>query len=806
MDPREAGGGRESSSSMDRHLRSSRRRFTSVMSSIIEKYNFPFDGDTIVSIKSLTYDTPDGPKSWGEESITEITKNSDQDTVQCQKNADIKGEQISDAEDEDYEDYQSSEEEQFTNSHGENLLDFGHKNKTDLASIKRRLENTHIKENIPLVHYSGTPDKNKFNVEMDVLLEDCTSSLPKLLTVTRTEANNVHQRSPSQELVGDSISDHHAVVLRKQAHSTHGATSSIFTQLCNSASPVLSASTTVEGNQSLWNNNETGYSSFLEMYESANEHCSWNNVTIADLYPGMVKELSRLMCEVSYKASSSLLKRYRYGYWHPKKTKLNGATERVRKFRALKVKPSLTITKDVWKRNKLPMANNGSNSTFDYGKPQRQCSLNNVTRVMSSTYNTNRMETNCSAIAEYHSYTQRPRQHAVGATIFPCNISTEETFLVEGPPCIPSFSDCIKKGQSSKDYSSANYKVDSGQTLCLAEEDSTERMSTMTFKPTSCLSLSLNSSTSISLQNIKFSPVKTLNKLPDNHEIKKFSTAVSLQRSHSFPSLPINRSPIKAQKKHEDAFEKMYKELCSPKLQKPAKFASICTSPRKSPESHLSVFNRLPSKTYKNPNTFDSIYQKLCSEGFPKIPTFLRAANLKRYEGIQMSETVNALVNSPIRTLPAVTRIKRAANFYNEDLQFSPMKRLKNISENSSYRICQKPPYWKNINFQKSDITFTLHTPNTNNWASKNLDTGFFVPSNHSFLARSSTCMQGCPENSAIMMGESEVQVLMQTNLYAEITKDHFRRDAVMKYHDFTRTKYCDYALPFAKCICFKGS
>ncbi|XP_066477366.1 Holliday junction recognition protein, partial [Tiliqua scincoides] len=627
MDPREPGGGR---GGMERPFRRSRLRFASAMSSIMEKYNFPFDNDLIVSIKSLTFETPNGPMVWGEETSDEITNDSYQNTVQCQENTEshelnlsvaesadddddddnnntvnsneelpvfneeIQQCQVSDFENEDYEEYQSSEEEQFTNSYGENQLEF---------------------------------------------------------------------------------SDHHSVVLRKEAQSSNGYSAPKSLRLYNAAVQVLAPLTTGSGNQSLWSNNETAHSSFLEMYESANEQCSWNNVTIADLYPGMVRALSRLMTKASHRASSgSLIKRYRHGHWQPKLGCLNISTERIRKFRPLKMKTSLTVTKDHRKRGKLPMVCNGSNSPLDDGNSQMQCSVD-------------RMEVDPSDTVEDGSYIERIGAEAAETIIFPNNISTEETFLVKSSSCIPSSSNCVRKGQSSEKNSSAVWMGDSKLTLLPAVEDKSGEMNTLSVKAASCLKLSLNSSTSSYLQNTKSSPVTTSNGLLGNHEIKIFSTTIALQRSHSLSSLSFTRSPIKASQKCDDAFEKMYKELCSPKVQKPLALPNTYTSPRKSVlKNHSSTLH------LKSNEMFDNIYQKIRSGKFPKIPTFLRAANLKKYEGIQMSETVNALVNSPIRTLPAVARIKRAANFCNEDVQTSPIKRLKNVSENSS-RECQKPPY-----------------------------------------------------------------------------------------------------------------
>ncbi|KAH0624967.1 hypothetical protein JD844_032930 [Phrynosoma platyrhinos] len=663
---------------MERRLKRSRARFAAAMSGIMEKYNFPFNDDMIVSIKSLTYDTPDGQKVWGEESSSEIIDRSYQK------------QQASDFENEKYAAYE---------------------------------------ENVPPICSSGTPVKNKCRVEVDLLLEDGASSIPKVLTVARTKARNDHQWLPLQELNNDSLSGHPDVVPRKEVLTTNGHSALLCYQQSNSDAPRLANGAMVPRNPFLWNNNETGFSSFLEMYESADEHCSWNNVTIADLYPKMVKTLSRLLHKAS---SSSLIKWNKYGYWHPKKTKLNASKERIRNFRSLNFKSSLTVTDDNQKKHKLSMTNMRSNSSFDEGELQTECSVNNVTRVVSSlSCDMDNMEVDSSGIVENHSFDEKVGQNSMETTIFHGIVSADETFLVRSPTCTPLSSDSVEDSHTFEESLSPMDPADSGAVFNLTAEDKPGEMNTVASKAASCLSLSLNSSTNSYLQN-KLSAAKPSNTLLENHETKIFNKAILLQRSYSLSSLPVNRSPVKVRQKCEDAFEKMYKELCSPVMQK--SFSNMYTSPQKSTKLCTSSFNGVSSRYHQKCNsTFDSIYQQLCSEGFPKSPTFLRAASLKRkYEGLHMSETVNALVNSPVRTLPVVSKIKRAASFFNEDSRCSPIKRFKNISENN-YRICEKLPSWKN-NLQKTDMTFTLYTPNVNYWTS-HMDSGCSVPSNHSFLA-----------------------------------------------------------------------
>lgn len=510
--------------------------------------------------------------------------------------------------------------------------------------------------------------------------------------------------------------DHRGVVLRKGAQPLNRKHPPSL-QLCNSAAPSPTERTIVPVNQSVWNNSEASYSRFLEMYESADEHCSWANVTISDLYPGMVKTLSRLMRTMPHIGSSgSFAKRYKYGYWHPKKTKCNTTIEKVRQFRPLQLKSSLTSEK----RHKLAIANCGSKGTFEDGSYQNHCSVNDGSSVITFTNNNeDRMEMNYSGIVKDHSCTEKIFQNGMDAAFVPNDLSKEETFLLKRPSCIPSASAHVRKRPTFNEFPSTLCAVDSGATFHLVE-DKADKMSTLAFEAASCLNLSLNSDTNSCFQSMP-SQVESSNAFLGNHEIKIFSTAISLQRSHSFSLLPTSQNRIKAHQKCEDAFEKMYKELCSPKLQKPFTFAKMSATPWRSEERLLKPVTCASANSPQKHNTFESIYRKLCSEGAPQIPTFLRAASLKKYQGIQMSDTVNALVNSPMRTLPADARIKRAADLYSEDFQSSPIKRLKNMSENFSSRVNHKPSIWNNVNLHKTNMTFMVHSQNTNNWTPEKL-------------------------------------------------------------------------------------
>uniref|UniRef100_A0A8C9FCX6 Uncharacterized protein n=1 Tax=Pavo cristatus TaxID=9049 RepID=A0A8C9FCX6_PAVCR len=59
---------------LDEWLRRSEARFQTSILCILERYNYPFEDDFLISMETLTYDTPDGPKPWGDLSVEELRK------------------------------------------------------------------------------------------------------------------------------------------------------------------------------------------------------------------------------------------------------------------------------------------------------------------------------------------------------------------------------------------------------------------------------------------------------------------------------------------------------------------------------------------------------------------------------------------------------------------------------------------------------------------------------------------------------------------------------------------------------------
>uniref|UniRef100_A0A8C0FW15 Uncharacterized protein n=1 Tax=Chelonoidis abingdonii TaxID=106734 RepID=A0A8C0FW15_CHEAB len=554
--------------------------------------------------------------------------------------------------------------------------------------------------------------REKVRVRVDVIVQDDERNIPKWIMVIHLleKSKHLHITSPWQDLMDMTKSP----VGERKAESRNAPPASRSLILYVSAFLISADKITLPRHIPFLEKNETGYDSFMEDYQSADEECSWNNVTLADLYPGMVETLSKLMKKhTQKKAADSIIRHYKHRGWPPRRSKLNVTIERIRRFRTSKLKPMLPNANS--NDHNLPVGNNlnESNQLLHNGKCQTQCVTNAESGVVSYPHvNTSEMEIDWPENLEDNSYIQRIDPN-ISESVFP-NVTarTEETFLTEGPPqTAMSLHDSkgSPNGKLPEVLSLGCSSVTCTTAPCLVKESKNGKIDNTAFDGTSGFHLStcnLNDDANTFRPLNRYSLVRTSNASIRNPEIKTFGGGISLQRSYSFSSLPVNQSPVKTRQKCEDEFEKLYQKLCPKELQKPLKIRKPPSNPKEKERLIKSYFCN-SVKSHKNyDSAFDEVYQRLCSEGFPKLPTFLRASNLRKYEGIQMSETVNALINSPIRTLPSVTRIKRVADFHNEDLLSSPVKRLKNIPEDFFPRASNQS-HRKNINPQTSGLDFS---------------------------------------------------------------------------------------------------
>ncbi|XP_025914145.1 Holliday junction recognition protein isoform X2 [Apteryx rowi] len=664
---------------LDEQLRLSNARFAAAINRILERYNHPFEDDLLISMETLTYDTPDGPKQWGEvstKSLKKWRKKILKHAIRSRKSAEISKQQTSGFEDERSKVHQVSYEKSSVDA-----SDIGEESDADIVSVRRKFEDIHF-QNL----HDDVEMQEKVKVQVDVIVQEDARRIPKWIAITPQESSKgLHLASPVQELFG-----HQATLCRKKSGFGNEYSSSRSLQLHLPGVSTSPDTITVPRHQPLLEVNETFYDSILEVYQSADEECSWSNVTLGDLYPGMVKTLTRLMRKrFQRKVFEYVIEHYRHKRWRSGKPKLSVTVEKIKGFRPFKLKQALpgicsSSSEDI--RN-LRFGNN-ANKNCD-----SKCSFNLNGLVHYSHSDANEMETDCSDSNLEHDSASGKGQIASDQTVLP-NVMARmgETFLVEDPLQTTASLKNSKCNESEKltykcssDYPSIKSTVNSGSAaLHLVKESKTHKIDF----PFDDASGSCSPVCNFSNNGNTFAPVinnslrRTSNTLLRNPETKIPERGISLQRSYSFSSLPVNLSPSKTQK-YEDAFEELYRKLCSKEIQKPLTLTKLPSSSRKLEEKGELMKNNLSDSVRSNvqyDRAFEKVYRKLCGDSVPKLPGLQRASNLMKCEVIQMSETVNALVNSPVRTLSAIPRVKRLANVRN-DLLSSPVKRLKNIPE-----------------------------------------------------------------------------------------------------------------------------
>lgn len=483
-------------------------------------------------------------------------------------------------------------------------------------------------------------------------------------------------------------------------------------QLRFSDVPISTNTITIPRHQTSPELNKTWCDSILEEYQSANEECTWSNVTLADLYPGMLESLTRLMTKQTRRRES----KYMFGQLrhrrHPSgRPKLNVTLVKIRGFRPPKLKraqPSICSSRHEDIQNQT--FRNENRELHD-----DKSSINNLSDVLPYSYSdTNEIKMDCSD----SSLVPRKSPKVSKQTVFPDVVTTMgETFLVEdelqttvslNPKCKESEKFAY---QCPPEYCFMMSAASSGSTgLHLVKESKTQK-SYFSCGDTSELCSSTYSSYGSSHA---FTPVtncslaRAPNTLLINPEKITSGRQISFEYKHLSSSLSTKQSPSKMPQEYKDAFEKLYYKLC-PKVQKPLTLTrSLANSQNLEDKGRLvksNLSHSVRSHTLCD-REFDRIYEQLCSGGVPKLPGFQRASNLKKYEGIQMSETVNALVNSPVRTLPASPRVKRLGNFQNDPL-CSPVKRLRDIPERYlSSAKCEQIACKRNAELQTDGMRF----------------------------------------------------------------------------------------------------
>ncbi|XP_069724957.1 uncharacterized protein [Phaenicophaeus curvirostris] len=471
----------------------------------------------------------------------------------------------------------------------------------------------------------------------------------------------------------------------------------------------------------------------------------------------MVETLTRLMTKQSQrKALKSMFGHYRHKRWHPGRLKLNVTAGKIRGFRPLKLKKALPSicsgrSEDIW------------NQTFrreSRGLCDGNSAINNLSgQVPYSHIDTNEVKINYSDSTLEHHLISGRGQKVSKQSVFPNVMATTgETFLVEDklqPAVSLKNSECKESEKlaykCSSEYCFRISTASSGSAVLHLVKDSKTQKTAFPCGDTSELCSSAcssygNSKTLTPVRNC--SPLRPSNTLLLTPEKIISERRISFQGTRLFSSLSTKQSLSKMPQKYEDAFEKLYYKLCSKEIQMP--LTRPLSNSQNLEEKGKLVKMDLSDSTMFNTQydrKFNKIYKQLVSEAVPKLPGIQRASHLRKYEQVQMSETVNALVNSPVRTLSAIPRVKRVGSFQN-DLLCSPVKRLKNIPERYfTSPKCQQIPHRKNVNLQTVGMDF-LSTRNGSKpsfFGSHNCqsqDSGFHASSDKTFLDIPGTSLQ----------------------------------------------------------------
>ncbi|XP_009886806.1 PREDICTED: uncharacterized protein LOC104289547 [Charadrius vociferus] len=459
----------------------------------------------------------------------------------------------------------------FSVSHGGRNFDILTDEESDasIVSVRRKFEDIHLQN--PHVDNGKNQEEVKFQV--DVIVQDNARKIPQWITVApQGSLEGLHLALPVQELIGNQ-----AGVCRGKVDLSNKCSSSRPLPLQLSGVPISPNTVTIPRHQPSPELNKTCYDSVLEEYQSADEECSWSNVTLADLYPAMVEILTRVMKK---QAQRKVLK-YMFGHlrhkrWHSGRPKLNVTVDKIRGFRPVKLRKALpsicsSRSEDI------------QNQTFR-NENRELCddkhAINNLSGLVPYSYvDTNEIEMDYSdSSLEHHLLSGKGQK--VSKKTFP-NVMARmgETFLVEDE----LQSTVSLKNSKCKESEELAYKcssrypfitsaASSGSTaLHLVKESKTQKIdfpcgdTTELCLPT-CSSYG-NNNTFTPVTNC--SPARTSNTLLINPEKRISEGRISFQCKHSFSSLSTKQSPSKMPQKYEDAFEQLYYKLRFKEIEKP---------------------------------------------------------------------------------------------------------------------------------------------------------------------------------------------------------------------------------------------
>ncbi|XP_064903723.1 uncharacterized protein LOC135577516 isoform X2 [Columba livia] len=181
--------------SLEESLRRSNARFMATINSILERYNHPFEDDLLISMETLAYSTPDGPKSW-EDVSTEDLRKWQEEVVECNRGSERNAE-MSKQDNSDFEDGHSTGHQESPETSCVNTSDTGEESDTDTVSVRRKFQDIHL-QNVYV-----RDGKIQEKVKVDVIVQDNVRKIPGwIMRECQGSSKGLHLASPVQELIG----------------------------------------------------------------------------------------------------------------------------------------------------------------------------------------------------------------------------------------------------------------------------------------------------------------------------------------------------------------------------------------------------------------------------------------------------------------------------------------------------------------------------------------------------------------------------------------------------------------------------
>ncbi|OPJ69466.1 hypothetical protein AV530_012510 [Patagioenas fasciata monilis] len=407
--------------SLAESLRRSNARFMATINSVLERYNHPFEDDVLISMETLTYSTPDGPKSWEDVSTKDLRK-WQEEVLECNRGSQMNAE-MSKQHNSDFEDGHSTGHQESPETYCVNTSDTGEESDTDIVSVRRKFQDIHLQN---LYVRDG---KIQEKLKVDVIVQDNVRKIPGwIMRECQGSSKGLHSASAVQELIGTakSFGGNQAAVCRRKVELSNECSSSRPPQLGFSDVPISTNTITIPRHQTSPELNKTWCDSILEEYQSADDECSWSNVTLADLYPGMLELITRLVTkQTRRKESKHTFGQLRHRRHPSGRPKFNVTLVKIRGFRPPKLKraqPSICSSRHEDIQNQT-FRNENRELRDD------KSSINNLSSVVPYSYiDTNEIKMDCSD----SSLVPRKGPKVSKRTVFPDVITTMgETFLVE---------------------------------------------------------------------------------------------------------------------------------------------------------------------------------------------------------------------------------------------------------------------------------------------------------------------------------------------------------------------------------------